>query len=185
MRLLVICSANRCRSPMAAALLQRRLTTAGVDAEVLSAGFGPGGLPALDEVVEVMLELGVDLRLHRSRPVTQADLIASNLIIVMTRQQAMEVVLLDPQSWPRTFPMVDLVRRGARIGPRGANETLREWAARAHAGRRRSDLLALRPGDDIFDPAGSPAAVVRRTRDVLSNLVDELVPLISAGSIRS
>ncbi len=169
---------------MAAALLQRRLSIAEVGAEVQSAGFGPGGLPALDEVVGVMRELGVDLRPHRSRQVSEADLIASDLIMVMTRQQAMDVVLLDPPSWPRTFPVVDLVRRGARIGPMGKDETFREWVGRVHGGRRRSDLLALRLGDEISDPAGSPAAVVRRTRDLLSSLMDELAQLISTGSDR-
>jgi protein-tyrosine-phosphatase len=166
---------------MAAALLQRRLDLAEIDAEVVSAGFGPGGLPALDEVVEVMLELGLDLSQQRSRRVTQADVSTSDLIIVMTRQQAMEAVLLAPPSWPRTFPMVDLVRRAARTGPPGPNESLGEWVARVHGGRQRSDLLALRLSDDIGDPAGSPSAVVRRTRDLLSSLVDEFVQLISAG----
>jgi protein-tyrosine-phosphatase len=166
---------------MAAALLRRRLIAAEVDVEVLSAGFGEDGLPAVGETVEVMRELGIDLRPHLSRQLTKTDLTDSDLIITMTRQQAMEAVLLDPPSWPRTFPMVDLVKRGARTGPIGANETLREWVARVHNGRQRSDLLALRLGDDIDDPVGLPAAAVRRTRDLLSALVDELVPLITGG----
>lgn len=170
---------------MAAGLLRRRLNLAEIEAEILSAGFGPGGLPALDEAAEVMLEVGVDLRPHRSRRVGEADLIASDLIIVMTRQQAMEVALLDPPSWPRAFPIVDLVRRGARTGPMEANETLRDWVARVHGGRQRSDLLALRRSDDVGDPAGSPVAAVRRTRDLLSTLVDDFVRLISAGPARA
>jgi hypothetical protein len=97
----------------------------------------------------------------------------------------MEVVLLDPPSWPRTFPIVDLVRRSARTGTIDAHETVREWVARLHGERQRSDLLALPLGDDVGDPAGSPVAVVRRTRDLLSNLVDEFVPLMSAGPLRA
>jgi protein-tyrosine phosphatase len=181
MRLLVICTANRCRSPMAAALLQGRLTIAKVDAQVLSAGFGPGGLAPLEEVVDVMLELGFDLRPHRSQKISESVLAASDLIIVMTRQHAMEVVLLDPASWPRTFPIIDLVRRGAGVGTIGADETLRQWATRAHGDRQRSDLLGLQSSADISDPAGAPVAVIRRTRDVLSSLVDELAQLIGAG----
>jgi protein-tyrosine-phosphatase len=168
---------------MAAALLRHRLVAAEADIEVLSAGFGEGGLPAVGEAVDVMRELGIDLRPHRSRQISETDLNASDLIITMTRRQAMEAVLLDPPSWPQTFPMVDLVRRGARVGPIRANETLREWSARVHNGRQRSDLLALRLDADIGDPAGLPAAAVRRTRDLLSGLVDELVPLITAGRV--
>lgn len=161
-------------------MLRGRLSIAGVDAQVLSAGFGPAGLPALDEVVEVMLELGVDLGQHRSRQVSESVLSATDLVIVMTRLHAMEVVLLDPPSWPRAFPIIDLVKRGARVGRIGAGEDLRQWVARVHEGRERSDLLGHRPGGDISDPAGSPVSVVRRTRDVLAGLVDELVQLITA-----
>ena len=165
---------------MAAAVLQDRLQKTDIAAEVCSAGFGPGGLPALEETIEVMLEVGIDLRQHRSRHVTIGDLRDSDLIIVMTRQHAMDVVLLDTESWPRTFPIIDLVRRGQRIGTIGVNETFGQWVARVHAGRERFELLALAPSVDIVDPVGEPVAVVRRTRDVLSNLVEELVGLVAA-----
>jgi protein-tyrosine-phosphatase len=169
---------------MAAALLRGRLTIARADAQVISAGFGPGGLPPLEEAVDVMLELGFDLRQHRSEQISRSVLASSDLIIVMTREHAREVVLLDQASWPRTFPIIDLVRRGARVGTIGADETLRQWVTRAHGDRQRSDLLGLRSGADISDPAGAPVAVVRRTRDVLSGLVDELAQLITGGKAR-
>jgi protein-tyrosine phosphatase len=97
---------------MVAELLRHRLEQVDVAVDVLSAGFGPSGLPALDETVEAMLEVGIDLRQHRSHRVSLSDLTDSDIIATMTRQHAMDVVLLDPAAWPRTFPIVDLVRRG-------------------------------------------------------------------------
>ena len=66
-RLLVVCSANTCRSPMAAALLTAEFATSGVAALVASAGTeGPSGRPASAASIEVMGEVGLDISGHRS-----------------------------------------------------------------------------------------------------------------------
>jgi protein-tyrosine-phosphatase len=127
-----------------------------------------------------MREVGIDLGRHRSSHVTDIDLSASDLIIVMTRQHAMDLLLLDPAMWPRTFPIVDLVRRGRETGSIGVDEDLREWVSRVHKGRRPSELVALQPSEEVSDPVGRPVAQVRRTRDLLSSLVDELAGLLTA-----
>ncbi len=131
-----------------------------------------------------MMEVGIDLRRHRSRQIAADDLLGSDLVITMTRQHAMDLVLLDPRSWPRTFPIVDLVRRAQAIGRIGVGETLGHWVARVHGRRQHSELLALRSSDDVDDPVGQPLAMFRRTRDILSGLVEELAGLITAGPDR-
>ncbi len=155
---------------------------AGAGAEVSSAGFGPAGLAAVDEAVTVMMEVGIDLHLHRSRLVNVDVLRASDLIVVMTRQHAIDVVLLDVGAWPRTFTIADLVRRGRQIGPIDGAETMRRWAARAHGGRQRTDLLALPASDDIADPVGQPLTRFRHTRDTLNELTEALAALITSGT---
>ena len=70
--IVVLCTANVCRSPMAAALLARRLSELGVAAQVRSAGMLGGGDPPLPEVVSVMAGYGIDLTAHRSRVVRAA-----------------------------------------------------------------------------------------------------------------
>src|SRR5688500_1788742 len=58
--ILVVCTGNTCRSPMAAALLSRRLDDAGVEAAVSSTGILFDGKPATDHGVAVMADRGVD-----------------------------------------------------------------------------------------------------------------------------
>jgi protein-tyrosine phosphatase len=177
--ILVVCSANRCRSPMAAGLLAARLTGLGSTAVVRSAGFGPAGEPATAETVSVMADVGIDLTDHRSTRVTAALCSDADLIIAMTRQHVIELVVLDPDSWPRIFPIVDLLRRGRQIGPRPDAESPPAWIRRAHGGRQRSDALRLPTDADIADPTGQPVAAHRRTRDDLDGLTRELVGLLA------
>ena len=72
--IVVLCTANVCRSPMAAALLARRLSELGVTARVRSAGMLRDGDPPLPEVISVMAGYGIDLTAHRSRVAGAADL---------------------------------------------------------------------------------------------------------------
>ena len=167
---------------MAAAFLRASMEHRPGAVEVTSAGFGPPGLPAVDEAVAVMHEVGIDLRQHRSQLISLDLVRASDLIVVMTRQHAIDVVLLDLAAWPRTFPIVDLVGRGRQIGPIGPDETLRQWVVRAHGGRQRDRLLALPVEDDITDPLGGPLTGFRRTRDTLKELTAALAALIMTGT---
>ncbi|MEW8976950.1 MAG: low molecular weight protein arginine phosphatase [Symbiobacterium sp.] len=85
-RVLLVCSGNTCRSPMAAALLAEfwRKADPGWALTVESAGTGAfPGLPASPHAVTVMQERGIDLSGHRSRPVQSLD--GYDLVLTMTR----------------------------------------------------------------------------------------------------
>jgi protein-tyrosine-phosphatase len=85
MRVLLVCSGNTCRSPMAGALLQH-LWSGEEPLEVLTAGTATvEGLPASAHAVTAMQECGLDLGAHRSRPVTQELLESVDLVLTMTR----------------------------------------------------------------------------------------------------
>ncbi len=63
-KVLFICTANICRSPMAMGLLRQRLRQDGLDGEVevASAGvYGLDGSPASQPGVEVLAERGIDI----------------------------------------------------------------------------------------------------------------------------
>ena len=61
-RVLVLCTANQCRSPLGAALLRRRAAERGLAIEVLSAGLGESGHPATEPTVAAAALAGIDLR---------------------------------------------------------------------------------------------------------------------------
>src|SRR5271170_6364301 len=86
--ILVVCTGNICRSPMGAALLQHAL---GGQPEplrslkVVSAGVASrSGDPASANAVTALKKVGIDLKGHSSRPVTQALLDESLLVLCMT-----------------------------------------------------------------------------------------------------
>lgn len=98
MKILLVCTGNLCRSPMAAAVLAARLRDRGmVGIRVESAGTaGFEGEPAERLARGVAAEAGYDLSAHRSRAVTKDLLESSDLVLVMSRQHGDYVHYLAP-----------------------------------------------------------------------------------------
>ena len=178
--ILLLCTGNICRSPMAEGILRHRLEELGVDATVHSAGLLDLGREASGPAVEVMGERGVDLSSHRSRQMARELIIDADLVICMERVHVREAVLLDPPSFPKIFTLKELVRRGAMTGPRGPEESLAAWLARAHHGRRAADHLGSSNDDDVEDPIGRSRDFYVRTANELEDLLDRLVGLLFA-----
>src|SRR5262245_63475713 len=88
-RVLVVCTGNTCRSPIAAALLRRELAASGRhDVSVESAGTGAWeGAPASEGAYLVMLEREIDISGHRARPLTPEMVQQADLILTMGRLQ--------------------------------------------------------------------------------------------------
>ena len=92
-RILMVCTGNICRSPLAEALMRAKLEDLGVDGtDVSSAGTGAWeGAPASEGAYLVGLEHGVDLSDHRARLLTGALVRESDLIFTMARHQRARV----------------------------------------------------------------------------------------------
>jgi protein-tyrosine phosphatase len=171
---LVVCTANRCRSVMAQAMLARRL---GVVARVRSAGLLEPGLPPPTATVAAMAARGLEVARHRSRTITAGELRAADLVLAMAREHVRHMVVTEPSVWPRTFTLKELLRRGPQAGPRMPGEPLAGWLARVHAGRERSALLGDSPEDDVADPVGGPPRAYALTAAELDRLLAELAGL--------
>jgi len=162
---------------MTEALLRRRLAARGVDLDVGSVGLLEPDRPAPREVVAVLADLGIDASAHRSRRLAAEHIRQAEMVLGMERQHVREVFVLDRESWPRTFTLKEMVRRGDSIGPRRLDETLGQWLERAHAGRRPSELLGESPDDDIADPMGGDPWEYARAAAEIDDLVERLVEL--------
>ncbi len=92
-KILLVCTGNICRSPLAAALMQRALTERGVDGiDVSSAGTGAwDGAPVSEGAYLVGLEQGLDLSGHRARLLTRDVVEQSDLILTMARHHRARV----------------------------------------------------------------------------------------------
>lgn len=174
---LMLCTGNVCRSPIAAALLSRRLAVLGKSVTVRSAGTAQQGYPPPPEVVSVMDGYSVDLASHRSRMVTASDIAGADLVLGMAREHVRHAVVTAPDAWPRVFTIRELVRRGEKVGPRLAGEPLLSWVSRAHDDRQRADLLGDSPSDDVVDPIGGPLQAYAATAAVLDILVNRLADI--------
>jgi protein-tyrosine phosphatase len=175
--IVVLCTANVCRSPMAAALLARRLSELGAAARVRSAGMLRGGDPPYPEVISVMAGYGIDIAAHRSRVACAADLAHANLVLALARDNLRYAVVTEPGTWPRAFTLRELIRRGERIGPRPPGEPFPGWLSRAHEGRERTALLGDSAEDDVPDPSGKPLREYVDTARLLDRLVARLAEL--------
>src|SRR2546423_4340317 len=137
----MVCTGNTCRSPMAAALLGRRLEEAGVKAVVSSAGLLFAGKPATDHGRAVMADRGIDTSGHRSRRLRPDLLSGADIVIGMARTHVREAVALATDGMGRAFTLKEIVRRGEERGGGGAGGAVGGLAARLPPGPPPPQLL--------------------------------------------
>lgn len=81
MNILLVCTGNTCRSPMAEGILKKLLPNHNIS----SAGVCTvNGLPASDNAIKATAEVNVDILSHKSRQITKEMAENSDLILCMT-----------------------------------------------------------------------------------------------------
>ncbi|MDZ7674997.1 MAG: hypothetical protein U5K30_08020 [Acidimicrobiales bacterium] len=172
---LVVCTGNICRSPMAAGLLRHRLSQRGIDAHIHSAGLVTQDRPASEPGIDAMARRDIDIRTHRSRRLLADMVETADLVIGMERNHVREAAVLAPDGLARTFTLPELARRCQAAGARGAEESLPDYLGRIAAGRRPTDLLGDDPADEVDDPYGRSVRDYERTAVEIEGLVDLVV----------
>lgn len=98
--ILMVCTGNICRSPMAEALLISQILPQEQKLQVSSAGLrAVPGYPVTSLVQEIVCEkIGFDLSAHRSRPINKLMLVEADLILVAENWQKKELELGFPST---------------------------------------------------------------------------------------
>ena len=114
--ILFVCTANRFRSPLAAAVLKQALVEEGEDPaawQVGSAGtWAQPGQPVIPALLEAVRQLGLDLAGHRSTCVSGALLTNYDLILVMQAGQKEALLHEFPALHGHVYLLSYVVERG-------------------------------------------------------------------------
>lgn len=173
LRILVVCTANICRSPAAEAYLRSHAEERGIDIEVSSSGFLWNGEGPSEVMAAVMAERGFDLSAHESRISTCEMIDDADLVVTMERHHGRNLgVKCNPRG---IFTLKGAV---AVLGAVDASITdPMERLAAAEEARQHGDLLGDGP-DEVDDPHGRSARVNRKTADELRDLTSELLNVL-------
>lgn len=134
MNIVIVCTGNTCRSPIAEALLKQGLESIDENLKnykIHSAGISTvEGLKASRNSIEVLKEANIDLENHRSTPLTYEMIKEANIVLTMTKAHKDIIIDSLPEFKEKIF-------------------TLREFADGEEI--------------DIIDPFGGDLEVYKRT----------------------
>ncbi len=180
-RVLVICTANHCRSPIGEQLLAHdageRFGARG-DWLIESAGTDiPGRWPLHPYAATVLAERLPEVSPHESVQMGPAMIARADLVLTATRQHRSAVVTTLPAAIGRTFTILQFARLCDQVQSISASDTGdlgRELVVQAKLAR---SMVQPVPGeqDDLPDPMGKGVQEFRLCADRLQNSVDRIL----------
>ena len=131
-RILLVCTGNTCRSPMAEVLLKGKAQNSNPlqQIKVISAGTIGGNGGASRQAIRVMKKRGLDLDGHMSRQLTSELVAEADLILTMAQSHKRAVLSLAPDAWGKIFTLTEFAgEEGDIADPFGGGENLYEMCA--------------------------------------------------------
>ena len=174
--LVLLCTGNRARSPVAEGFLRDLL--ADLPVRVRSLGtLELGAAPALPEAIEAAAGLGLDISEHRARALAGEDLSGADLVVGFEQRHVAAAVVDGGARRDRVFSLPELAELLEESAPQRFGdpvERARQAIADAHARRSRHSASERA---ELADPLGHDRSFYRNTVE----RVRELSTRLAAG----
>lgn len=170
-----MCTWNRTRSVLMQGLLEHRARQAGLDLVIRSCGTQADDQPPIDETVARLAAIGIDVRTHRSRPVTASVVREADLVLTAEQQHVVTISTLVPGAFDRTFTLPEFVE----LADRREGREIGAWLAAANHHRPRSVDYLDSDVDELRDPTGRPAAIWDDSLEEIDRLTGETCALLA------
>ena len=172
--ILVVCTGNVCRSPLAERVLQDGLDElAPMQFAVSSAG--TQGLPddtVTPEIAQIAGRYGLTFDGFASRRLEPGHIRTADLVLTMERAQRGAVVQMLPAALKRTFTLREFARILPLVPPENGSSPTERWQSLAALAQRYRHAAPGDGGnDDVVDPIGG-------TDEVHQTMLDEMMPAI-------
>ncbi|SDS49993.1 arsenate reductase/protein-tyrosine-phosphatase family protein [Microlunatus soli] len=153
LRVLVVCTANQCRSPMAEFLLRHRVQQLGLDWTVSSAGtLALPGHQMHPNTARLLRARGMVDPDWRTRRVDTHSLSGSDLVLTATREHRAAVVDTEPGLRDNVYTILQFADRVNAVRQAGIWDPLRDTSDKLLTALRRSEIPGN--GQDLSDPVG-------------------------------
>ena len=178
--ILLVCTGNICRSPMAEGFLRQLLQERGASTVRLSSAgvYSWDDSPATAEAVRALEERGIDISSHVARRLTRALVEEADLVLAMASDHRDAVQRMVPAAADRTFTIKEFVHMVAddpspapRLGD--PDLLLVESVDRANGVRQLPDRRPL-TDEDVADPLGLGIEAYRAAAWELGELTQRL-----------
>jgi protein-tyrosine-phosphatase len=174
MKVLMVCTGNLCRSPMAEGLFRHAVSQRDCDIEVSSVGtWAYQGDHATSEAIDVLRERGIDLSGHRSQAMDQRALEEADVIVAMTSVHRKEILKVDRGAEKKIVLMKELVELALEGDLPDSTEARIDRLLGAARPEWRRAL-------DLDDPMGKPVGAYERTADHIEMGIEVLVEALCA-----
>jgi protein-tyrosine phosphatase len=188
LRVLVVCTGNIARSPLAERLLRARFAAAGVDAVVSSAGTGAlVGHAMTPEAAALAERFGADASGHSARQLTAGMLDEADLVLTASKSHRAEVASLLPRAVRKSYTM----REFARIAEFVTNDPSADVAPLpGEAPLPLLEAVSMSRGfapppespeeDNVVDPYRRPAEVYEEAGQLIDAATASIVAAVAA-----
>jgi protein-tyrosine phosphatase len=171
---LIVCSANHCRSPLAEQLLRAKCAIRDLDWDVSSAGTSARpGQPMHASAARILTKRGIDSSRWRSRIIVRDMIAASHLVLTAGEEHRAIIARLAPGALARTFTLLQFAYLA-----RGMPQAVRNYGPEllAHVAEARGRVQPMSEFDrDLADPMGHSFVKFRKCASTIDQALDQIL----------